>query len=36
VAGLKAAADGRKAGAWKHWLDMLGASDFKGANALMG
>jgi hypothetical protein len=35
VAGLKAAADGRKAGSWKHWLDMLGDSDFKGANALM-
>ena len=36
VAGLKSAADGRKPGAWKHWLDMLGDSDFKGANALMG
>ena len=35
VAGLKAAADARKAGTWKQWLDLLDASDFKGANALM-
>jgi hypothetical protein len=35
VAGLKAKADARKAGTWKQWLDMLDASDFKGANALM-
>ncbi len=35
VAGLKAAADARKPGAWKQWLDLLDAGDFKGANALM-
>ncbi len=35
VAGLKAAADGRKAGTWKQWLDLLDANDFKGANAPM-
>jgi hypothetical protein len=35
IAGLKAKADARKAGSWKQWLDLLDASDFKGANKLM-
>ena len=35
IAGLKAKADARKAGTFKQWLDLLDASDFKGANALM-
>ena len=35
IAGVKAAADARKAGTWKQWLDLLDANDFKGANALM-
>jgi hypothetical protein len=35
IAGLKAKVDAHKPGSWKQWLDLLDASDFKGANALM-
>jgi hypothetical protein len=35
IAGLKQTVDGRGAGTWAKWLDLLEANDFKGANKLL-